>query len=226
MAGVRSLYWRVTSDQTDEGFRVVRPSPPAARAAVDSQSGSDITALLRKVGGGDREALDELVPLLYEKLRRLAHHRLMRERSDHTLNTTALVHEAYLELVNIDHAGWKDRAHFLAASSRVMRHILVDYARQRNAQKRGGGRVKVELDDEALQLSEEYAEAVEDLHDALTRLETMSPVQSQLLEQRYFGGLKLEECAEALGVSRSTVARELKLARAWLACELNPEFAP
>ena len=193
---------------------------------MESQSGSEITLLLRKVGGGDRDALDELVPLLYEKLRRLAHHRLIRERSDHTLNTTALVHEAYLELVDIDHAGWKDRAHFLAAASRVMRHILVDYARQRNAQKRGGGRVKVELDDEALQLSEEYAEAVEDLHDALTRLETMSPVQSQLLEQRYFGGLKLEECAEALGVSRSTVARELKLARAWLACELNPEFAP
>ncbi len=149
----------------------------------------------------------------------------MLERSDHTLNTTALVHEAYLELVDVDQARWKDRAHFLAAASRVMRHLLVDYARQRNAQKRGGGRVKVELDDEALRLSEEYAEAVEDLHDALTRLETMSSLQSRLLEQRYFGGLKLEECAEALGVSRSTVARELKLARAWLACELNPEFA-
>ncbi len=192
---------------------------------MDSQSGSDITALVRKLGGGGREAFDELVPLLYEHLRRLAHYRLMLERSDHTLNTTALVHEAYLELVDVDRARWKDRAHFLAAASRVMRHLLVDYARQRNAQKRGGGRVKVELDDEALRLSEEYAEAVEDLHDALTRLETMSPLQSRLLEQRYFGGLKLEECAEALGVSRSTVARELKLARAWLACELNPEFA-
>jgi RNA polymerase sigma factor (TIGR02999 family) len=148
----------------------------------------------------------------------------MRERSDHTLNTTALVHEAYLELVDINHGGWKDRAHFLAASSRVMRHILVDYARQRNAQKRGGGQVRVELDDEALRLSEEYAEAVEDLHDALTRLEAISPVQSQLLEQKYFGGLKLEECAEAMGLSRATVARELKMARAWLACDLNPDF--
>ena len=193
---------------------------------MESQSGSDITALVRKIGGGDREALDELVSLLYERLRRLAHHRLTRERSDHTLNTTALVHEAYLELVDIDHAGWKDRAHFLAASSRVMRHILVDYARQRNAQKRGGGQVRVELDDEALQLSEEYAEAVEELHDALTRLEAMSPRQSLLLEQRYFGGLKLKECAEVLGVSLATVTNELKVARAWLACELNPEFAP
>ncbi len=193
---------------------------------MESQSGSDITALVRKIGGGDREALDELVSLLYERLRRLAHHRLTRERSDHTLNTTALVHEAYLELVDIDHAGWKDRAHFLAAASRVMRHILVDYARRRNAYKRGGGRVRVELDDKALRLSEEYAEAVEELHDALTRLEAMSPRQSLLLEQRYFGGLKLKECAEVLGVSLATVTNELKVARAWLACELNPEFAP
>jgi RNA polymerase sigma factor (TIGR02999 family) len=193
---------------------------------MESQARSDVTALLRKVGDGERDALDKLVPLLYEHLRRLAHVRLMRERSDHTLNTTALVHEAYLELADLDRAGWKDRAHFLAAASRVMRHILVDYARQRNAQKRGGGQEKVELDDEAIQLSEDYAEAIEDLHEALTRLEAISPVQSQLLEQKYFGGLKLEECAEALGVSRSTVARELKLARAWLACELNPEFAP
>ncbi len=193
---------------------------------MESQSGSDITALVRKIGGGDREALDELVSLLYERLRRLAHHRLTRERFDHTLNTTALVHEAYLELVDIDHAGWKDRAHFLAAASRVMRHILVDYARRRNAYKRGGGRVRVELDDKALRLSKEYAEAVEELHDALTRLEAMSPRQSLLLEQRYFGGLKLKECAEVLGVSLATVTNELKVARAWLACELNPEFAP
>ena len=191
---------------------------------MESQSGSDITALLRKIGGGNREAFDELVPVLYEHLRRLAHHRLIRERSDHTLNTTALVHEAYLELVDVDRARWKDRAHFLAAASRVMRHLLVDYARRRNAYKRGGGRVRVELDDGELQLSDEYADAVEDLHEALTRLEAISPTQSHLLEQRYFGGLTLEECAEALGVSRSTVARELKLARAWLACELNPEF--
>ncbi len=193
---------------------------------VNPRSASDITALLQQIRGGDREAIDALVSALYEQLRRLAHHRLRRERSDHTLTTTALVHEAYLELVDIDHAGWTDRAHFLAAASRVMRHILVDYARRRNALKRDGGRVRVELDEDALPLSEEYAEAVEDLHNALERLESISPVQTRLLEQRYFGGLKLEECAEALGVSRSTVARELKLARAWLACELNPEFAP
>ncbi len=191
---------------------------------MEPQSSSGITLLLRKVEGGDRAALDELVPLVYDHLRRIAHHRLIGERSDHTLNTTALIHEAYLELVDTDRAHWKDKAHFLAAASRVMRHLLVDYARRRNAYKRGGGRVRVDLDDRIQHLSGEHAEAIEDLHEALTRLEAISPTQSRLLEQCYFGGLTLEECAEALGVSRSTVARELKLARAWLACELNPDL--
>ncbi len=192
---------------------------------MNTRSDSGITALVQKVGRGERAALDELVPLLYERLRDLAHRRLLQERSDHTLNTTALVHEAYLELVDIRRTEWKDRVHFLAAASRVMRNILVDYARQRNAYKRGGGRVRVELDDQRLQLSEQCAEAVEELHEALTRLDAMSPRQSQLLEYRYFGGLKLDECAEALGVSLATVSREMKLARSWLALELNPEFA-
>ena len=192
---------------------------------MDLESSSDITTLVQRVGSGDRAALDELVPLLYERLRHLAHRRLRQERSDHTLNTTALVHEAYLELVDISQAQWMDRVHFLATASRVMRNILVDYARQRNAYKRGGGLVRVELDDETFRLSERCAEAVEELHDALTRLEAISPRQSQLLEQRYFGGLKLDECAEALGVSLATVSRELKMARSWLACELNPDFA-
>lgn len=190
---------------------------------MEPGSTSEITTLLRQVREGERAALDELISVLYQKLRHLAHRQLMQERSDHTLDTTALVHEAYLELVDLRQSGWEDRAHFLAAASRVMRHILVDYARRRNAIKRGGDRVRVPLDEDALLLSEEYAEAVEDLHHALERLEAVSPRQSRLLEQRYFGGLKLRECAEALGVSRSTVARELKMARAWLALELNPQ---
>ena len=171
----------------------------------------------------DLDAVDEAFPLIYEQLRRLAHRQLTWERSDHTLNTTALVHEAYMQLADLDPDRWSDRSHFLRTASRIMRHILVDYARRRNAQKRGGGQVRVELDEEVLAMSEEYAETVEELHDALTRLETISPRQSQLLEQRYFGGLRLKECAEALGVSLATVSQELKLARAWLACELNPE---
>ncbi|MEJ2311023.1 MAG: sigma-70 family RNA polymerase sigma factor [Gemmatimonadales bacterium] len=189
------------------------------------ESGADITRLLREAAEGDRDSLDHLVPLLYEHLRRLAHHRLHAERSGHTLNTTALVHEAYLELVDVDHARWRDRAHFLAAASRVMRHLLVDYARARNAKKRGGGWVQAALEPDELLLSEEHAEVVEELDGALERLAELSPRKARLLEQRYFGGLKLEECAEALGVSLATVKNDLKLGRAWLARELKPQIA-
>jgi len=198
---------------------------PKTRDTVRTESGSDITLLLRKATEGDREALDALVPLLYGHLRRLAHHRLHAERSSHTLNTTALVHEAYLELVDVNHAHWQDRAHFLAAASRVMRHVLVDYARARKAKKRGGGWVQVEMEPHELRLSEEHAEAVEELDGALERLAELSPRKARLLEQRYFGGLKLEECAEALGVSLATVKNDLKLGRAWLARELRPQLA-
>jgi RNA polymerase sigma factor (TIGR02999 family) len=189
------------------------------------EADSDITRVLHRVSSGEREAFDELVPLLYDKLRRLAHERLRMERSDHTLNTTGLVHEAYIKLVDVEETNWKDRAHFMAVASRVMRHILVDFARRRNAFKRGGGRVRVELEEETLLLSEPYAEAIEGLDNALRRLEEVSPRKAQLLEQRYFGSLKLEECAEALGVSLATVKNDLKLARAWLARELRPAIA-
>ncbi len=187
------------------------------------ESGADITGLLRKVNADDRAAFDALVPLVYGQLRRLAHNRLRAERPNHTLSTTALVHEAYLELADADHAPWQDRAHFLAATSRVMRHVLVDHARARNAKKRGGGWVQVELEPDVLQLTEEYAEAVEELDGALERLAELSPRKARVLEQRYFGGLKLEECAEALGVSLATVKNDLRLGRAWLARELAPQ---
>jgi RNA polymerase sigma factor (TIGR02999 family) len=201
------------------------PVCPKARGGMRDESGADITRLLREAAEGDRDSLDHLVPLLYEHLRRLAHHRLHAERSGHTLNTTALVHEAYLELVDVDHARWRDRAHFLAAASRVMRHLLVDYARARNAKKRGGGWVQAALEPDELLLSEEHAEVVEELDGALERLAELSPRKARLLEQRYFGGLKLEECAEALGVSLATVKNDLKLGRAWLARELKPQIA-
>ncbi len=192
---------------------------------MTAKASSNITLILRRLSDGEREALDELVPLLYERLRGLAHERLRLERSDHTLNTTGLVHEAYIKLVDVNETDWKDRAHFMAAASRVMRHILVDFARRRKAVKRGGGRVRVELDEEALLLSEPYAEAIEELDGALQRLEAMSPRKAQVLEQRYFGGLKLEECAEAMGVSLATVKNDLRMARAWLARELRPAVA-
>jgi RNA polymerase sigma factor (TIGR02999 family) len=190
---------------------------------VRSGSRSDITGLLRKVNADDRAALDELVPLVYGQLRRLAHNQLGSERSNHTLNTTALVHEAYIELFDKDHQPWQDRAHFLAAASRVMRHVLVDHARARNAKKRGGEWEQVEMDPDMLPLTQEYAEAVEELDGALERLAELSPRKARLLEQRYFGGLKLEECAEVLGVSLATVKNDLRLGRAWLARELGPQ---
>ncbi len=187
---------------------------------MKAKADSTVTLLLKKVADGSREAFDNLVSLVYDQLRLMAHQRLRAERSDHTLNTTALVHEAYLELVDVDHAHWEDRAHFFAAASRVMRHLLVDYARARNAYKRGGDRVRVPLDEESLRLSGEYADAIEDLDDALSRLESLSPRQSRLLEQRYFGGLTLKECAKVLGISLTTVKEDLYLARAWLARDL------
>ena len=181
---------------------------------------ADITKLLLNWSGGDREALDRLLPLVYTQLRQMAHLRLREQSPDHTLNTTALVHEAYLKLVDTNQVQWHDRAHFLAAASRLMRNILVDYWRKKKAHKRGGEQQRVDLD-EALLMPEGQAETVLDLDDALTRLEQLSPRQSKVVEHRYFGGLTAEESARVLDVSRATVERDLKAARAWLARELE-----
>ncbi len=185
---------------------------------------SDVTRLLLRVSDGDQEALDAIVPLLYDALREIAANRLRDERSGHTLSTTALVHEAYLRLVDINRVQWRDRAHFLAVASRVMRRVLVDYARRRGAWKRGGGWERVQIA-ELADLREEQARAIGDLDDALTELEKVSPRHTRLLEHRYFGGLKLKECAEVLGVSISTVNNDLCFARAWLAREMGAEGA-
>jgi len=174
--------------------------------------------LLREWSDGDPDALNRLVPLMYEELRRLAHHRLRREHG--TLNTTALVHDAYLKLIDVRQARFRDRGHFLSMASRVMRRLLVDQARARCAAKRGSGEPRVEFD-EGLLVSEPQAEALADLDEALTRLEAIDPRQGEIVEQRYFGGLTLEETAEALGVSLATVKRELRFAHAWLAADLR-----
>jgi len=183
-------------------------------------SPSDVTLLLRQWSQGDLDALNQLVPLLYAELRQLAHHRLRREQAHPVLNTTGLVHDAYLKLVDVRQARFEDRAHFLAMASRVMRRLLIDQARARRSAKRGGGAEVVDLD-EALWPSPTQADALTDLDEALKRLETMEPRQSQIVEQRYFGGLSLEETAEAMGVSLATVKRELRFAHAWLAAELG-----
>ncbi|HSJ06559.1 MAG TPA: sigma-70 family RNA polymerase sigma factor [Longimicrobiales bacterium] len=183
---------------------------------------SDVTRLLQQWSDGDREALDRLVPLMYDRLRRIAHDRLADEESSPVLDTTTLVHEAYLKLVDLREARFRDRAHFLAMASRIMRRLLVDYARERRAVKRGGGVPLVELH-EAQDAAAPRVEAIMELDAALVRLATVDSRQSQILEQRYFGGLSLEETAEVIGVSLATVKRDLRFARAWLAAELDVE---
>jgi RNA polymerase sigma factor (TIGR02999 family) len=188
-------------------------------------SPSDVTLLLRQWSEGDEEALNRLVPLMYAELRRLAHHRLRGEPANRSLNTTGLVHDAYVKLVDVRRARFRDRSHFLAMASRVMRRLLIDQARARRAAKRGGGAEAGELDD-ALLISKPQAEALAALDEALQRLEAMDPRQGQIVEHRYFGGLSLEETAEAVGVSLATVKRELRFAHAWLAAALGAGGIP
>jgi RNA polymerase sigma factor (TIGR02999 family) len=183
---------------------------------------SDVTGLLKRWSAGDQRARDQLIPLVYERLRELAHRRLRAAPTEDSLDTTGLVHEAYIRLVDAPRLDLPHRAHFLALASEVMRNLLVDRARARGAAKRGGGETPVELD-ETLWVSDENLDTVSDLDEALTRLERLSPRQSQLLQHRYFGGLSLEESAAAIGVSLATAKRELRSARAWLALELKGE---
>ena len=187
-----------------------------------SSEPSEVTRLLKRWTAGDLHAREQLIPLVYNRLRELAHQRLRSAPGEHSLNTTALVHEAYLRLVDGPRADLPDRAHFLALASRIMRNLLVDRARGRAAAKRGGGKAPLELE-EALWISDANLDAVTEVDEALTRLEALSPRQSQLLQHRYFGGLSLEETAAALRVSLATAKRELRSARAWLALELRGE---
>lgn len=199
-----------------------RLRPPAKRGGVAELSSFGVTRLLQSWGDGDRTAFDQLVPIVYDALRRLAHERRRGEQSDLSLNTTGLVHEAYLKLVDLRQARFRDRAHFLAMASRVMRRLLVDHARARKADKRGNATELLELD-EVLCISDENAAALTDLSEALEQLEAIDSRASQVVEQHYFGGLTLEETAEALGVSLATVKRDLRFARAWLGAELSAD---
>lgn len=180
----------------------------------------EITGLLVAWREGDRDALDRLIPLVYDELRRIAHGHLAGERADHTLRTTALVHEAYFKLVDASRVQWRDRAQFFAAAAGAMRRILVDYARRYRADKRGGGRAPLSLD-EATAAVEERADTLVALDEALTRLAAMDERLSRVVECRYFGGLSDEETAEALGVTSRTVRRDWVKARGWLYEELN-----
>lgn len=183
-------------------------------------SSSDVTALLQRWSAGDESARDQLIPLVYDGLRELAHRRLRGASFESSLNTTELVHEAYLRLVDARRLDLPDRANFLALASEVMRNLLVDRARSRLAEKRGGGVMPLDLDEDEW-VSDENIETVAELDDALKRLAELKPRQGQLLQHRYFGGLTLEESAAAIGVSLATAKRELRFARAWLALEFK-----
>ena len=185
-----------------------------------SPSPETVTQLLIAWRNGDETALDELMPLVYEELRRMARNYLRRERSDHTLQTTALVNEAYLRLIDHKRIEWQNRAHFFALAARAMRRILVDYARSRKYQKRGGGARKVSISEAAVLAQERAAEMVA-LDDALNALAALDPRKSQVVEMRYFGGMSVEETAEALGISAVTVTRDWNTAKGWLLREIN-----
>ena len=179
-----------------------------------------VTQLLEQWSHGDDAALAELTPLVYEELRRLAHHHMGGERPDHTLQTTALVNEAYLRLADQTNPSWQNRAHFFALAARAMRQILVNYAKSYRAQKRGGGAIKVDLDEVAL-VSPEQSKAIVDLHEALERLVRLDSRKARVVELKYFGGLNHGEIAEIMKISTVTVRRDWVFAKAWLYDELH-----
>ena len=180
----------------------------------------EVTKLLIQWNQGDPSAFEELIPVVYEELKRLARRHMGRERFDHTLQTSALINEAYLRLVNQQAVEWQDRNHFFAVAAQVMRHILIDHARSYQYAKRGAGAEKVPLD-EAESLRAHRAEELLALEDALRQLEAVDPRKSRVVELRFFGGLTVEETAEVLGLAPVTIMREWRAAKAWLHQELG-----
>ena len=183
-------------------------------------SRNDVTQLLLAWSEGDRSALEELIPLVYDELHKMARRYMVREQAAHTLQTTALVNEAYLRMVDFRKVQWQNRAHFFAVSAQLMRRILVDFARSRNYQKRGGGRRKVSLD-EALEVSPEQDADLVLLDEALNALAVLDDRKRRVVELRFFGGLTVEETAHVLEVSPDTVMRDWKMAKVWLLREMT-----
>ena len=185
-----------------------------------AENSQNITRMLKDWSGGDREALDQLLPFVYDELHRQASRYLRRERSDHTLQTTALIHEAYLKLIDQKEVEWQNRAHFFAVAAQAMRRILVDYARTRKREKRGGDDVKLQLDEAINVSSGEKSIDLVALDEALTRLAEFDERQARVVELRYFSGMTEEETAEVLGTSPATVRRDWNMAKAWLHSQL------
>jgi RNA polymerase sigma-70 factor (ECF subfamily) len=188
------------------------------------QPSHDVTQLLHDWSDGDKSAAERLMPLVYDELRRLAGAYLQRERSDHTLQPTALVNEAYLRLVDQSRVSWQNRQHFFGIAAQLMRRVLVDHAREHAAEKRGGLRHKVSLDEANISTGERAAELVA-LDEALTKLTKIFPRKGRVVELRFFGGLSVEETAEVLGISDKTVMREWQSAKLWLYRELDRDDA-
>lgn len=188
---------------------------------MNDSSRPDITGLLRRWNQGDRDALEPLLPLVYEELRRLAAGYLRHERPDHTLQPTALVHEAYLRLVGQDQVVWQNRSHFFGIAAQMMRRVLVDHARRRHAAKRGAAAIRVELSAEDLEAGLDRDPEILALDAALDELAALDARQARVVELRFFGGLTVEETAEVVGISTATVKREWRTARAWLRRELG-----
>jgi len=187
-------------------------------------SQGEVTSLLAAWGKGDQNALNELMPLVYNELHRMARRAWIGQNHANTLQPTALLNEAYLKLAGAENASYQNRCHFFAVASTAMRQILVNHAKSRLAGKRGNGQIKLSIDDVQVAVSQEAAEVVA-LHEALERLEAVDARKSRVVEMRYFGGLSIEETAEALGVSVITVNRDWRLARTWLMREMNSEQA-
>ena len=189
------------------------------RGLLNMLPGKEVTRLLDRLSRGNPEAMTELMPLLYSELHKLALHHLSRERVDHTLQPTALVHEAYLRLVGQQRVRWQNRAHFFGVASQLMRRILIDYARSRHAKKRGGLSCKISLDD--VVVSDERAIELIALDESLSTLAAIDPQQSRIVELRFFGGLTVEQTAEFLRISPATVKRDWNVAKAWLYREIR-----
>ena len=179
-----------------------------------------VTNLLIELSKGKRHVVDELLPIIYDELKRIAANYLRRERSDHTLQPTALVNEAYMKMIDITQVSWQNKAHFVGVAANQMRRILVDHARHHNAQKRGGEFHIMTLNEEIDHADEQSADLIA-LDDALTELAKMDPVKAQIVELRYFGGLTTDETAEVLGVSSITIKRHWKMTKAWLYGQLT-----
>jgi RNA polymerase sigma factor (TIGR02999 family) len=182
---------------------------------------SRVTMLLDRLRDGDPKALDQLVPLIHAELRQIARAQMRNERAGHTLQATALAHEAYLRLVRLENQDWRDRTHFLGVAAAIMRRLLIDHARKHGAARRGGGATHIELDEAAVLAGTDRSDELLALDDALARLAVLDERQARIVELRFFAGLGVEETAAALGISERTVKREWAVARAWLRAELG-----